>query len=278
MSQKLSTGARWNLALLWLTRHWLKLALVFLGLYTALPIVAPVLMRAGLEGPARAVYSLYTPMCHRFAFRSLFLFGEQPAYPLESTGSDLRSFEYYAAQSRIPDEMRGGLLPQPPFNVRGLPEFSGMEIRTDMNPVPRDMNEAVQFARFQVASASFLGNDEMGYKMGLCARDIAIYAAMFAGALAYLHPTIRRRLRPCPLWLYVILGVGPIGLDGFSQMLGYPPFSFWPARETLPEYRVLTGALFGIMTFWLGFPNIQDAMNDAQKAIVAKFRRKGIEV
>ncbi len=278
MSQPLSTGARLNLALLWLTRQWLKIALVFLGLYTALPFIAPALMSAGFEQPARAIYTLYTPMCHRFAFRSFFLFGEQSTYPLASTGTELQPFEAYAGVSRIPREMRAGVLPQPPFNVRGLPEFTGIDISPVMNPDPADMQDALRFARFQIASAGFLGNDQMGYKVGLCERDIAIYAAMFLGALAYLHPTVRRRLRPCPLWLFAILGIAPIGLDGFSQMLGYPPFSLWPARETLPEFRVLTGALFGIMTFWLGFPNIQDAMDDAQKAIVTKFRRKGIEV
>jgi len=278
MSQPLSTGARWNLALLWLTRHWLKIALVFLGLYTTLPFVAPTLMAAGFEQPARAIYTLYTPMCHRFAFRSFFLFGEQPAYPLASTGTELQPFESYAGVSRIPREMRAGVLPQPPFNVRGLPEFTGIDISPVMNPNPSDMQDALRFARFQIASAGFLGNAQMGYKVGLCERDIAIYAAMFVGALVYLHPVVRRRLRPCPLWLFAILGVAPIGIDGFSQMLGYPPFSLWPARETLPEFRVLTGALFGIMTFWLGFPNIQDAMDDTQKAIVAKFRRKGITV
>ena len=37
---------------------------------------------------------------------------------------------------------------------------------------------------FQFASRDFPGNDQMGYKMTLCARDISIYAAIFIGAPA----------------------------------------------------------------------------------------------
>jgi uncharacterized membrane protein len=87
---------------------------------------------------------------------------------------------------------------------------------------------------------------------------------------------VRRRLRPCPLWLYLLLGIAPIGLDGFSQLLGYPPFNFWEPRETLPVFRVLTGALFGFMNVWLGFPYFEQSMKETAAEIEAKFKRAGI--
>jgi uncharacterized membrane protein len=62
--------------------------------------------------------------------------------------------------------------------------------------------------------------------------------------------------------LYLILGLMPIGIDGFSQMFGYPPFQYWPVRETLPGFRLLTGALFGLMNVWLAFPYLERSMKE----------------
>ncbi len=116
----------------------------------------------------------------------------------------------------------------------------------------------------------------MGYKVTLCARDISIYIAMLIGAILYRG--VRRRLRPAPLLIYVILGLGPIGIDGFSQLLGYPPFNFWPPRETEPVFRVVTGALFGLMNVWLGFPYLELSFRETRMELEAKFRRAGIPV
>src|SRR5690606_40629816 len=38
------------------------------------------------------------------------------------------------------------------------------------------------------------------------------YSAIFIGGLIYAYPPVRRRLRPAPLWLYALLGLGPIGI------------------------------------------------------------------
>src|SRR5688572_19826740 len=65
----------------WLARHWVAVFSALAAIYVGLPILAPVLMNAGATGPARAIYTVYSPMCHQMASRSFFLFGEQPAYP-----------------------------------------------------------------------------------------------------------------------------------------------------------------------------------------------------
>ena len=91
----------------------------------------------------------------------------------------------------------------------------------------------------------------MGYKAALCERDIAIYGMMlWPGCCS----RVRHWLRPAPLWL-PDLGLMPLGLDRFSQLFSYPPFEFWPVRETLP--RVIPG-LFGLMNVWLAFPYLID--------------------
>lgn len=247
---KPSMGLRLNLLLLFLTRHWVRIALVIIGIYAGLPYVTPMLMKIGLTGPANMLYTLYSPFCHQFAFRSAFLFGEQPFYPRYNTGSAFNSFESYVA---------------------GIPEFAPDRVYPFFGAVGENLEGFS--AGFQGAARFFVGNEQMGYKMTLCARDVAIYSGIFVGGLIYAR--FRRCLRPVPLWLYVLLGLAPIGIDGFSQLLGYPPFNLWPPRETLPEFRVLTGALFGLMNAWLGFPYLELSMRETQEQIERKLVQAG---
>lgn len=234
-----------NLWTLRFARNWLKVALVILAIYVILPFTAPTLMKIGAEQPGRFLYTLYSPFCHQFAFRSFFLFGEQSVYPRASVPQDAwMPFEDYAA---------------------GLSQFQDV----DLNAYDLTLMSA---------SRSFVGNERMGYKVALCERDIFIYITLLVGGLLYSVPVIRRRLRPVPLWLYVLLGLGPIGLDGFSQLLSYPPFEWWEVRETLPIFRVLTGAIFGFMNAWLAFPYFELAMQDTREQIEEKLQRAGISI
>jgi uncharacterized membrane protein len=212
-----------------IVRNWLVVALTFIGLYATLPFVAPTLMKLGLTGPANVLYTMYSPMCHQFAFRSVFLYGEQTFYPRESVGADLRPYEDYAAEYGLVVEPDDTLTPRLMFSAR-----------------------------------DFRGNEQMGYKTTLCARDVSIWMAMFIGGLIYSIPYVRRRLRPIPWWLYILAGLGPIGLDGFSQLLSYPPLAFWPVRETAPFFRVATGAMFGLMNAWLLFPILERSFWEAR--------------
>jgi uncharacterized membrane protein len=240
-----SFAVRANVGMLRLSRRWLRVALIVIGTYVSLPFVAPTLMHLGLTGPGRVLYTLYSPFCHQFAFRSFFLFGEQPFYPRALAGTNVKPFEAYTPT---------------------LPEFAGV-------PDPNVFTPQLQFA-----ARDFVGNEQMGYKTTLCERDVSIYLAMFTGGLIYSIPAVRRRLRPVPLWLYVILGLAPIAIDGFSQLLGYPPFSLWPPRETTPYFRVMTGALFGLMNAWLAFPYLELSMRETKEELEEKLDAAGIRV
>jgi hypothetical protein len=48
-------------------------------------------------------------------------------------------------------------------------------------------------------------------------------------------------------------------------MLSYPPFDLWPVRETLPAFRILTGAMFGLMNVWLAFPYLEMSMSESMR-------------
>lgn len=85
----LSIPVKWNRSdgfVRWLARHYLALFNTFIAIYVLLPFLAPVLMKAGANTPARWIYRAYSVVCHELAFRSWFLFGEQAMYPRESAG------------------------------------------------------------------------------------------------------------------------------------------------------------------------------------------------
>ncbi|MEJ2759567.1 MAG: hypothetical protein P8046_13885, partial [Anaerolineales bacterium] len=71
-----------------ISAHYLKVINIVLLIYFGLPFLAPVLMKVGLPGAARPIYSMYKIACHELAFRSWFLFGEQAVYPREGAGLD----------------------------------------------------------------------------------------------------------------------------------------------------------------------------------------------
>lgn len=233
-------------AVLWIARRWLWIVMIVLAIYISLPWLAPMLANAGLSGPADLIYTLYSPFCHQFAFRSPFLFGEQAFYPRAAADTGYAAFEDYAVQSaafqeqyRYWSQVYAGSPPQTPLDTDDLQGFSVAQ---------------------QFAARHFIGDESFGYKTSLCARDLAIYTLIFVGGLIYWR--FRWRIRPIPFVLFLFVGLGPIGIDGFSQLLSYPPFELWPVRETAPHFRLVTGGLFGLMSAWLGFPHIERSMQD----------------
>lgn len=232
--------------------NWYVIIIAFLALYVTLPFVAPTLMAVGATGPGNVLYTIYSPMCHQFAFRSLFLYGEQPFYPREDVGASGKSFDEMAVQSAT---------------FRAVyTENRQQELRQDgrEDEAENYVFNAAEISRWtstlELSAREFRGDEKMGYKVALCQRDIAIYSAMVIAGIIFIP--LRHRLRPAPLYLYVLLGLAPIAIDGFSQLLGYPPFDLWDPRETTPSFRLLTGALFGVMNVWLAFPYLHRSMRE----------------
>jgi uncharacterized membrane protein len=217
----------------WLSRHYLALLNLFMFVYVGLPFLAPILMNAGAAVPADVLYKLYSPLCHQFGFRSFFLFGEQPFYPLAEAGvADVRTFE----------------------------EITGFQ----------DLDNPASLARVQ--AREFIGNEAAGYKVALCERDIAIYVAILLFGLIF--ALTGRRLPPLHWMLWILLGLGPIGLDGFSQLFSQFNWSWLaaviPYRESTPLLRVLTGGLFGWMTAWYAYPYIEESMRETRQFFTKK--------
>ena len=218
----------------WLSRHYLALLNLVVFLYVGLPFLAPTLMKLDLKAPAQIIYTIYSPLCHQFAFRSFFLFGEQPYYPLKEAGL---------------------------ANVKTFDQVSGY---TDL---------ANTFSVSRLRARQFIGDPTVGYKLAICERDIAIYGAILLFGLIY--GLTKRRLPALHWMLWLLIGLGPIGLDGFSQLfsqLNWPWLAqYLPYRESTPFLRMLTGGLFGFMTAWFAYPNIEESMRETRQYFVKKF-------
>jgi uncharacterized membrane protein len=127
------------------------------------------------------------------------------------------------------------------------------------------------FARFH--ARQYVGNEVVGYKMALCERDIAIYGAILFFGIVF--SMTGRRIKPLHWMLWILVGVAPIGLDGFSQLFSQMEWawlsSILPYRESTPFLRVFTGALFGFTTAWFAYPAIEASMSETRQFFLKKF-------
>lgn len=125
------------------------------------------------------------------------------------------------------------------------------------------------------AAREFLGNEQTGYKIALCQRDVAIYLGILTFGL--LFAASKRRIPSLPWYLWFLIGIAPIGLDGFTQLLSQLGLSqinsIIPYRESTPLLRYITGFLFGFSTAWFGYPLVESSMKDTRNFLKNKFDR-----
>ena len=229
--KKVTTGDRISY---WIARRYLLLLNLFMLFYVGLPFLAPTLMKMGATLPARAIYRMYSPLCHQFGFRSFFLYGEQAFYPLaEAKLAGVKTFEQATGISNLDN----------PYSI----------------------------TRYE--ARAYIGDEKVGYKIALCERDVAIYLGLLTFGIIF--GLTGRRIKPLHWAIWLIIGIAPIALDGFSQL--FSQFNWhllavaFPYRESTPYLRVLTGALFGIATAWFAYPNLEELMSETRQYYVKKF-------
>jgi len=125
----------------------------------------------------------------------------------------------------------------------------------------------------RLAARAYEGDPYVGYKVALCERDVAIWGSMLLFGLIF--SLTGRRIPQLHWLLWLLIGLGPVGLDGFSQLISQLPFDWihnlLPYRESTPFLRTLTGFLFGFSTAWFAFPSIEESMVDTRRFLAKKF-------
>jgi uncharacterized membrane protein/glutaredoxin len=154
-----------------------------------------------------------------------------------------------------------------PLREAGLPGVLDFEKATGISGLhdPNDYSRLV--------ARQYVGNETIGFKVALCERDVAIYGAILFFGLLF---GLTGRRFPQLHWLvWILLGLGPVGLDGFSQLFSQFDWNFlatWlPYRESTPFLRVLTGSMFGFFTAWFAYPNIEESMRETRQFFLKKF-------
>jgi uncharacterized membrane protein len=79
-----------------------------------------------------------------------------------------------------------------------------------------------------------------------------------------------KRIPGLKWYLWILIALVPVGLDGLSQLISQPPLGWLPYRESTPLFRLITGFLFGFATAWFAYPLVDEAMCDTQKIMESK--------
>lgn len=226
--ERLERGARFSRLdrlVFWLSRHYMAVFNTALFLFVGFAFLAPVLANAGLMSAANLIYKVYSILCHQLAFRSYFLFGFQPFYPLARAG------------------------------VPGVLPYEQLIGDVDI-----------------LSARHFIGDEHLGFKTALCERDIAIYLGFLIFGLVF--SLLKNKGKPLHWLAWIVLGIIPIALDGFSQLPGLSAnLPAWlPVRESTPLLRTLTGLLFGISTAWFLFPYVAESMSETRAILLGKLQ------
>lgn len=248
MGQQVMASGRLRAPVIWLqrtvlglSRHWLVWANLAWGLIVGLPWLAPVLMRIGAIGPARAIYLVYSFLCHQLANRSFFLFGPQwmysyaellPFVPGADTLLGLRAFigapelGYKVAWSDRMVSLYGGIF------LGGL-IFSLLRHRLRSPGWPTFVLLIVPMA---VDGVTHFISDLAGVGRGF--RYHNVWLARLTGNLL-------------PQSFYVGTELGS--------------FNSW--------VRLVTGLLFGLAVVWMVYPVLETYFRDVRQALEPRLRQ-----
>ena len=150
----------------------------------------------------------------------------------------------------------------------------------------------------QLVLRQFVGTPEMGWKMAWSDRMISTYGGIWLGALCY--AILGKRAPRIPLWLWILVGVIPLGLDGITHFIndivagssgqGFRDTNDWLRVLTFNAFpaefyygnmlgsfnswaRWITGLLFGILTVFAIFPYIGAGLKDTQRDLEYQLAR-----
>jgi len=115
------------------------------------------------------------------------------------------------------------------------------------------------------AARAIIGNELVGYKVALCQRDVAMYISLILFGLIF--ALTKKRIRAISFWVWLVIGIVPLGLDGISQLSasGWTLLNSLPLRESTPLIRSFTGFTFGYCSGWFLFPTIERSFIDLEK-------------
>jgi uncharacterized membrane protein len=224
-----------------MARHWLPVVNALSGLWLGLAVVAPLLMAAGMYGPAGLLYRFFSFQCHQLPQRSYFLFGQ-------AGGIHTYSLQQVLTWGADPSYLRAFL---------GNPQI-GFKIAFDMRMTA-------------MHAALFVG----GLLWGIFGKRLPRLSLR-----GYLLLILPMALDGGSHLVSEVTGLGFRGNNAWAVWLtgGILPADFYTGTTfgTLNWLlRTVTGTLFGLATIWLALPYLAEGFDDARRQLEWRLRRAG---
>jgi uncharacterized membrane protein len=229
-----------------LSKNWLWIFVVFIGIWVGLPFLAPLFMALGWERLANSIYLLYSFQCHQLPQRSFFIFGSQGMYSL----NDIQDVWQHTDNPLILRQFIGtpemgwkvAWSDRMVFMYTSILVFGGFWwlFRRRIKPLPW-WGLIILLSPMAVDGTSHLISDLAGIGMGF--RDSNAWLATLTNNAFY---------------------------AGFYAGDAFGSFNSW--------MRLLTGALFGLGIVWFGFPYLNKSFKDLAEFLYKKNHRSQLDL
>jgi uncharacterized membrane protein len=223
-----------------LSRNWmLAFSLVF-GLFVGAPFLAPIFMRLGWDAAGKAIYFVYSFLCHQLPQRSFFMFGSESMYSLSEIQSVWQNtINPLALRQFIGNTNIGWKVA---WSDRMVSMYTSLLFFAWMWYPLRKKIKTLPWWSFLL----FL------IPMGV--DGITHMISDFSG--------IGQGFRDSNAWLAVL--TRNIYSTTFYAGDAIGSFNFW--------MRLITGILFGLGIVWFGFPYLEEAFVGTAELFETKFR------
>jgi uncharacterized membrane protein len=231
-------------AILGFLRHWLLIFNLFWAVFVITPWLAPVLMKTGYEGLARAIYAAYSTQCHQLPQRSFFLFGAQASYSLPEIQTAWQDTNNpYLLRQFIGNPEMGWKVA---WSDRMVSMYTSVFIAGLAFALVRQRLRPLSFWAFALFVLPMVldGGTHL-------ISDFAGIGNGWRDSNAWLAALTRNAF---PAWFYT------------GDTLG--SFNSW--------MRLITGTLFGLGCVWLAYPYLEEFMRESRNELETKLRRAGL--
>jgi uncharacterized membrane protein len=157
------------------------------------------------------------------------------------------------------------------FADDGLVKFYTIEQLEEIGYIKATDKPGIYGDGWELYQYPYWGNEQIGYKVAYCIRDIGLYLGLsFASLFLYIY-ILKKKKIVWLKWYWVLLLCLPMMIDGvfqtFLEILGpYILGSYYDLKWVAPyvsniDKRWISGLLFGIGFAFIVIPNLVDSSN-----------------